>query len=93
MLKRPRPLLTCRARVLRSVLTVIALAVTSSGLTAVVFGVGDIAYPQGTAANFRDCFNPEWGRFRGRWHPVPGNHEYESADAGPYFLDTCRQEK
>ena len=62
MLKRPRPLLTCRARVLRSVLTVIALAVTSSGLTAVVFGVGDIAYPQGTAANFRDCFNPEWGR-------------------------------
>ena len=132
------PLLTHRTRLRRSVLTVIALAVTAacsssptgpstgggtpgtgggniptSGLTAVMLGVGDIgmcdqpgvaltarlvaaldgdlllagdiAYPQGTAANFRDCFNPEWGRFRGRWHPVPGNHEYESAGAGPYF--------
>ena len=27
---------------------------------------GDIAYFQGTAANFRDCFNPSWGRFRDR---------------------------
>jgi hypothetical protein len=46
---------------------------------------GDIAYPQGTAANFRDCFDPTWGQFRSRWHPVPGNHEYESAGAAPYF--------
>ena len=46
---------------------------------------GDIAYFQGTAADFRDCFNPEWGRFRSRWHAVPGNHEYESPGAGPYF--------
>lgn len=46
---------------------------------------GDIAYFQGTAANFRDCFDPEWGRFRDRWHATPGNHEYESAGAGPYF--------
>lgn len=46
---------------------------------------GDLAYFQGTAANFRDCFNPSWGQFRSRWHPVPGNHEYESAGAAPYF--------
>ena len=46
---------------------------------------GDIAYPQGSAADFRNCFDPEWGRFRSRWHAVPGNHEYESAGAGPYF--------
>ena len=26
-----------------------------------------------------------WGQFRSRWHPVPGNHEYESAGAAPYF--------
>ncbi len=44
-----------------------------------------IAYFQGTAENFRDCFNPSWGQFRSRWHPVPGNHEYESAGAAPYF--------
>jgi hypothetical protein len=46
---------------------------------------GDLAYFQGTAANFRDCFNPSWGQFRSRWFAVPGNHEYESAGAGPYF--------
>ena len=46
---------------------------------------GDIAYFQGTAANFRDCFNPSWGQFRSRWFAVPGNHEYESPGAAPYF--------
>jgi hypothetical protein len=46
---------------------------------------GDIAYFQGTAEQFRDCFNPSWGRFQSRWHPVPGNHEYESPGARPYF--------
>lgn len=46
---------------------------------------GDIAYFQGTAEQFRDCFDPWWGRFRSRWHPVPGNHEYESPGARPYF--------
>jgi len=47
--------------------------------------LGDIAYFQGTAEQFRDCFDPSWGRFRARWHPVPGNHEYESPNAAPYF--------
>ena len=46
---------------------------------------GDIAYFQGSAANFRDCFNPSWGQFRPRWFAVPGNHEYESPGAAPYF--------
>jgi hypothetical protein len=46
---------------------------------------GDIAYFQGTTAQFRDCFDPWWGVFRSRWHPVPGNHEYESPGAAPYF--------
>lgn len=47
--------------------------------------VGDLAYFQGTAEQFRDCFDPWWGRFRSRWHPVPGNHDYESPGARPYF--------
>ena len=46
---------------------------------------GDLAYFQGTAANFRDCFNPSWGQFRGRWNAVPGNHESESPGAAPYL--------
>jgi hypothetical protein len=47
--------------------------------------VGDIAYMHGTAANFRDCFEPQWGRFRNRWRAVPGNHEYETANANDYY--------
>lgn len=46
---------------------------------------GDIAYFQGTAQQFQDCFNPSWGQFRSRWHASPGNHEYESPNAAPYF--------
>jgi len=56
-----------------------------AGLEGDVILAGDLAYLQGSAANFRDCFNPFWGQFRSRWHPVPGNHEYESAGAAPYF--------
>jgi 3',5'-cyclic AMP phosphodiesterase CpdA len=50
-----------------------------------VFLAGDIAYPQGTAANLRDCFEPFWGHARDRWHAVPGNHDYESPGAAPYY--------
>jgi acid phosphatase type 7 len=56
-----------------------------AGLNGDLLLAGDLAYFQGTAANFRDCFNPSWGPFRSRWHPVPGNHEYESPGASPYF--------
>ncbi|HEX6163828.1 MAG TPA: metallophosphoesterase [Vicinamibacterales bacterium] len=56
-----------------------------AGLEGELLLAGDIAYFQGTAANFRDCFDPFWGQFRSRWHPVPGNHEYESPGAAPYF--------
>ena len=56
-----------------------------AGLDGELLLAGDLAYPQGTAINFRDCFNPSWGQFRSRWHAVPGNHEYESPGAAPYF--------
>jgi acid phosphatase type 7 len=46
---------------------------------------GDIAYPNGSAIDFQRCFDPEWGRFRDRWHAVPGNHEYQTSNASPYF--------
>jgi hypothetical protein len=50
-----------------------------------VFAAGDLAYPDGTAAQFQDCYEPAWGRHRGRTRPAPGNHEYGSAGAAPYF--------
>jgi alkaline phosphatase len=56
-----------------------------AGLEGLLLLAGDIAYLHGSAADFRNCFNPEWGRFRARWHPVPGNHEYETPGAAAYF--------
>ncbi len=50
-----------------------------------VFVPGDLAYPGGTRAQFRDCYGPTWGRWRLRTSPAPGNHEYNSAGAAPYF--------
>ena len=47
--------------------------------------LGDLAYMQGTMANFRDCYDPSWGRQMDRTKPVPGNHEYETAGASSYF--------
>ena len=50
-----------------------------------VLSLGDHTYPRGTAAEFRDCYGPTWGRFRERTWPTPGNHEYATLGAKPYF--------
>lgn len=51
-----------------------------------VFTAGDNAYFCGAEAEFRDCYNPRWGRFKSRTYPSPGNHEYECGSNGvPYF--------
>jgi calcineurin-like phosphoesterase family protein len=52
---------------------------------ATVFTAGDNAYFQGSANDFRNCYEPTWGRHKARTRPAPGNHEYESAGASPYF--------
>lgn len=50
-----------------------------------IFALGDLAYPSGTADQFRDCYDPHWGRHKLRTRPSPGNHDYESPGAAPYF--------
>ena len=50
-----------------------------------VFSAGDNAYPDGTATEFATCFDPAWGSFKAKIHPVPGNHEYHQTGALPYF--------
>jgi hypothetical protein len=55
------------------------------GQLGTVFVAGDIAYPDGTAEQFRTCYEPAWGRHKDRTRPVPGNHEYGSPGAAPYF--------
>jgi hypothetical protein len=62
-----------------------ATAAMLDGLEGTVFTLGDNAYPDGTAQDFQRCYAPSWGRHRQRTRPAVGNHEYHSANAGPYF--------
>jgi calcineurin-like phosphoesterase family protein len=52
-----------------------------------VFTLGDNAYESGTAAEFRECYGPTWGRrsILERTRPTAGNHDYETAGAAGYF--------
>jgi hypothetical protein len=50
-----------------------------------VFTAGDNAYDTGTAEQFATCYGQTWGRHRSRTYPVPGNHDYMTPDAAPYF--------
>jgi 3',5'-cyclic AMP phosphodiesterase CpdA len=52
---------------------------------AVVLALGDLTYPIGAAKEFTDCYAPTWGRFKDRTWPAPGNHEYYTPGAKPYF--------
>ena len=54
-------------------------------LAGTVLALGDQAYGRGSAAEYRDCYDPSWGRHRARTRPAPGNHEYGSGGAAPYF--------
>src|SRR5918997_1558659 len=62
-----------------------ATAELLEGIDGTVLALGDNAYPRGTAANFEECYEPSWGRFKGRTKPVPGNHEYYTQGARGYF--------
>lgn len=55
------------------------------GIAGIIWTAGDNAYPSGTRQNFRECYDPTWGRHKDRTRPTPGNHEYRSPGAAPYF--------
>ena len=55
------------------------------GLAGTILAIGDVVYESGWASEFRDCYTPSWGRHRARTRPVPGNHEYRSRGAAPYY--------
>jgi hypothetical protein len=50
-----------------------------------VFAAGDLAYEKGSAEEFENCYDPVWGRFKGRTKPALGNHEYVDPTASGYF--------
>jgi acid phosphatase type 7 len=52
---------------------------------ATVFTTGDNVYPDGTAANYAECYEPTWGAFKDRTRPAAGNHDYHTPGAAAYF--------
>jgi hypothetical protein len=50
-----------------------------------VFAAGDLAYLDGSAKDFQECYDPAWGAFKSRTRPVPGNHEYTTSGASAYY--------
>jgi hypothetical protein len=63
----------------------VATAKLLDGLPGTVFAAGDNAYLHGSVENYRDCYDPYWGRHKSRTWPVPGNHDYETDAAAPYY--------
>jgi Calcineurin-like phosphoesterase len=63
-----------------------ATAALAAAVPGIVFTAGDNVYPNGTAANFTNCYDPSWGALKARTMPVIGNHEYENVPgATGYF--------
>lgn len=52
---------------------------------ATVAALGDLALSNGSAEEFADCYDKTWGAFKSRTRPAPGNHEYHTKGANPYF--------
>lgn len=63
----------------------VATARLLDGLSGTVFAAGDNAYLHGSVDNYNNCYDPYWGRHKGRTWPVPGNHDYETSEAAPYY--------
>ncbi|HZD84396.1 MAG TPA: metallophosphoesterase, partial [Gemmatimonadaceae bacterium] len=63
---------------------------SAAKIVGAVFTLGDNAYPSGLGGmkgDFQRCFAKSWGRQRilKVIHPSPGNHDYDTGNAKPYF--------
>jgi acid phosphatase type 7 len=56
-----------------------------SGISGTVFTLGDNVQGVGAASEFRNCYDPSWGKFKPRTLPAVGNHEYQTSGARPYY--------
>lgn len=54
-------------------------------ISGTVFAAGDLAYERGSLEEFKNCYDPTWGRFKERTRPALGNHEYVDPTAKGYF--------
>jgi Calcineurin-like phosphoesterase len=62
-----------------------ATATLLDGIAGTVFTAGDNAYPNGTAQQFTDCYDPTWGRLKARTRPAAGNHDWGTKDLAGYL--------
>lgn len=62
-----------------------ATAALLDAIPGTVYTLGDNAYPNGTATDFANCYDPSWGRHKSRTRPTAGNHDYNTAGAAGYF--------
>lgn len=61
-----------------------ATAALIEDLEGTVLALGDLAYPAGSDATYRDCYGPTWGAFLDRTNPAIGNHDLQ-ADGGAAY--------
>jgi hypothetical protein len=61
-----------------------ATAKLLEGNPGTVMALGDLAYPNGSADDFK-CYDKTWGRVKDRTRPAVGNHEFHSSGASYYF--------
>jgi hypothetical protein len=62
-----------------------ATAALLDSIPGTVWTAGDNAYPDGRVQDFANCYEPSWGRHKARTRPSPGNHEYNTSGATPYY--------
>lgn len=62
-----------------------ATAALLDTLPGAVAALGDNVYERGTAEEYARCYDPSWGRHKARTRPAPGNHEYATPNAAPYY--------
>ncbi|MEP6905562.1 MAG: metallophosphoesterase [Gemmatimonadales bacterium] len=62
-----------------------ATAALLDSIPGTVFTLGDNVYESGTSREYRDCYDPSWGRHKARTKPSPGNHDYSTSGAAGYF--------
>jgi len=56
-----------------------------AGLPGPIALLGDEVQGNGSLNSFVNCYDNQWGRFRNRSFPIPGNHEWNTPNASPFY--------
>jgi hypothetical protein len=50
-----------------------------------VLTLGDNAYPDGSSSDYSSYYDPNWGKYKLKTSPAPGNHDYHTSGGSGYF--------